>query len=69
VTEDIQYIRASERAWPGGFPPPGEIDVKTFKGMVQSSGFVCSRTDINKVAELARSINGIKTIKNDMRMK
>lgn len=46
-----------------------EIKVETFKGVVQLSGFVSSQADINKAVELARSVKGVKSVKNDMRVK
>jgi osmotically-inducible protein OsmY len=46
-----------------------EINVETFKGVVQLSGFVSSRADINKAASVARSVPGVKSVKNDMRLK
>ena len=46
-----------------------EINVETFKGVVQMSGFVKSQADINKAAELARSVHGVVSVKNDMRVK
>jgi len=46
-----------------------EVNVETFKGVVQLSGFVSSRTDINKAVEVARSVRGVKSVKNDMRVK
>ena len=46
-----------------------EINVETFKGMVQLSGFVHSQADINKAVEAARAVNGVKSVKNDMRLK
>jgi osmotically-inducible protein OsmY len=46
-----------------------EINVETFKGVVQLSGFVSSRADMNKAVEVARSVNGVKSVKNDMRLK
>ena len=46
-----------------------EINVETFKGTVQLSGFVNSRADINKAVEVARGVNGVKSVKNDMRLK
>jgi osmotically-inducible protein OsmY len=46
-----------------------EINVETFKGVVQLSGFVGSRSDINTAAELARNVKGVKSVKNDMRVK
>ena len=46
-----------------------EINVETFKGIVQLSGFVSSQADINRAAEIARGIAGVKSVKNDMRLK
>jgi c(7)-type cytochrome triheme protein len=46
-----------------------EINVETFKGMVQLTGFVGSRADINKAAELAKGVKGVKSVKNDMILK
>ncbi|CAH1386157.1 BON domain-containing protein [Candidatus Nitrotoga sp. M5] len=46
-----------------------EINVETFKGVVQLSGFVNSQADINKAAEVARSVKGVESVKNDMRVK
>ncbi|HUX63372.1 BON domain-containing protein [Sulfuricella sp.] len=46
-----------------------EINVETFKGVVQLGGFVNSQADINKAVEVARSVKGVKSVKNDMRLK
>ena len=46
-----------------------EINVETFKGIVQLSGFVNSQPDINRAVEVARSVKGVKSVKNDMRLK
>lgn len=46
-----------------------EINVETFKGVVQLSGFVNSRSDINRAVDVARSVRGVKSVKNDMRHK
>ena len=46
-----------------------EVNVETFKGVVQLSGFVNSRADMNKAIEIARNIKGVKSVKNDMRLK
>jgi osmotically-inducible protein OsmY len=46
-----------------------EINVETYKGTVQLSGFVSSRADINKAVELARGVKGVTSVKNDMRVK
>lgn len=46
-----------------------EINVETFKGVVQLSGFVSSQAASVKAVEVARGIPGVKSVKNDMRMK
>ncbi|QBH98425.1 BON domain-containing protein [Limnobaculum zhutongyuii] len=46
-----------------------EINVETFKGNVQLSGFVNSKNDIYKAIDITSKISGVKTIKNDMQMK
>ena len=46
-----------------------EINVETFKGVVQLSGFVNSPADINKAVEVARRVEGVSSVKNDMRAK
>src|SRR5512145_3192433 len=46
-----------------------EINVETFKGIVQLSGFVSSQTAINKAIDLTRRVSGVKSVKNDMRIK
>lgn len=46
-----------------------EINVETFKGEVQLSGFINSKEDMNKAVELTRSVKGVESVKNDMRMK
>ncbi|TAK60612.1 MAG: BON domain-containing protein [Methylobacter sp.] len=46
-----------------------EINVDTFKGVVQLSGFVNTRAESEKAAALARSITGVKSVKNNIRLK
>jgi hyperosmotically inducible protein len=46
-----------------------EINVETFKGVVQLGGFVNSQADINKAVDVARSVKGVASVKNDMRVK
>src|ERR1044071_6579778 len=45
-----------------------EINVETFKGVVQLSGFVSSREDINKAMRVARNIDGVTSVKNGMQV-
>lgn len=46
-----------------------EINVETFKGVVQLSGFVSSQSDINRAVEIARAVDGVKSVENDMQLK
>ncbi|MBI5862652.1 MAG: BON domain-containing protein [Rhodocyclales bacterium] len=46
-----------------------EINVETFKGVVQLSGFVSSQAAVDKAVEVARRVTGVKSVKNDMRIK
>ena len=46
-----------------------EINVETFKGVVQLSGFVSSQAAANKAVEVARGVGGVKAVRNDMRVK
>lgn len=46
-----------------------EINVETFKGVVQLSGFVSSSSSISKASEMARGVSGVKSVRNDMRVK
>ncbi|MEW5944402.1 MAG: BON domain-containing protein [Pseudomonadota bacterium] len=46
-----------------------EINVETFKGVVQLSGFVSSQAAIDKAVEIARSVKGVKSVKNAMVVK
>lgn len=46
-----------------------EINVETFKGRVQLSGFVNSQQDVNKAVAVARTVKGVESVKNDMRVK
>ena len=46
-----------------------EINVETFKGTVQLSGFVSSQAAANKAVEVARAVKGVTSVKNDMRIK
>jgi osmotically-inducible protein OsmY len=46
-----------------------EISVETFKGTVQLSGFVGSQKAVDKAVEIARSVKGVKSVKNDLIVK
>lgn len=46
-----------------------QINVKTFKGEVQLSGFVNSAQVVKKAGEVARSVDGVVSVKNDLIVK
>src|SRR5450432_3988336 len=46
-----------------------EINVETFKGIVQLSGFVSSHTAETTAIAVASNVGGVKSVKNDMRLK
>ena len=55
------------------FEQPGlksaEINVETFKGIVQLSGFVSTQDNINVAVATAKNVKGVTSVKNDMRVK
>jgi osmotically-inducible protein OsmY len=46
-----------------------QINVETYKGVVQLSGFVDSQAMASKAANVAGSVSGVKSVKNDMRIR
>ena len=46
-----------------------QINVETFKGEVQLSGFVDSAQSASKAGEVARGVKGVTSVKNDLIVK
>jgi len=46
-----------------------EINVETFKGRVQLSGFLSSQAAIDQAVAVARGVKGVNAVANDMRLK
>jgi Predicted periplasmic or secreted lipoprotein len=46
-----------------------QISVETYQGTVQLSGFVNSQKAVDKAGEIARSVKGVKSIKNNLIVK
>ncbi len=46
-----------------------QISVETFKGTVQLSGFVNSQNAVDKAGQIARSVKGVKSVKNNLIVK
>ena len=45
------------------------INVTTLKGEVQLSGFANSSTEAQKAVSIARNVPGVKSVKNDIRVR
>lgn len=46
-----------------------QISVESRKGIVQLSGFVDSQNAVNKAGEIARGVEGVKSVRNDLIVK
>jgi osmotically-inducible protein OsmY len=46
-----------------------EINVETFKGRVQLSGFVRSAANIERAIQVTQGVKGVTSVGNDMRLK
>ncbi len=46
-----------------------QINVETFRGEVQLSGFVDSPASVAKAGEVARNVQGVKSVKNNLIVK
>ena len=46
-----------------------EVNVETFKGVVQLSGFVSSQSAADKAVSVASGVAGVRSVRNDMRIK
>ncbi len=60
-------VKAAVLAEPG--LRSAEINVETFKGRVQLSGFVGTQADIDRAVALVGGMAGVRSVKNDMRLK
>lgn len=64
ITTKVKALLASD-----DFLKSFEIGVETRKGIVQLSGFVDSQKAVNKAVEIARSVGGVKSVKNSLIVK
>jgi osmotically-inducible protein OsmY len=46
-----------------------QISVETYEGTVQLSGFVDSQMAVTKAGEIAKGVQGVKSVKNDLIVK
>jgi len=45
------------------------VNVETFRGVVQLTGFVDSKEQAQRAEAAAKKVNGVKSVKNDIRLK
>jgi osmotically-inducible protein OsmY len=64
ITTKIKSLLAAD-----DFLKSFQIGVETRKGIVQLSGFVNSQQAVDKAGQIAGSVKGVKSIKNDLIVK
>ena len=45
------------------------INIETYRGVVQLTGFVNSREQATKAEDAAKKVDGVRSVKNDVRIK
>lgn len=45
------------------------VKVETYRGVVQLSGFVDSADQVTRAGEIAGKVNGVQSVRNDVRVK
>jgi hyperosmotically inducible protein len=64
ITTKVKALLANE-----DFLKSFQISVETHKGVVQLSGFVDSESTVNKAGQIASSVKGVSSVKNDLIVK
>jgi osmotically-inducible protein OsmY len=64
ITTKVKSLLASD-----DFLKSFQIGVETYKGVVQLSGFVNSQQAVDKAVQIARSVKGVTSVKNDLIVK
>jgi osmotically-inducible protein OsmY len=64
ITTKVKALIAED-----GFLKSFKIGVKTYKGTVQLSGFVNSKETAHKAGEIARSVKGVRSVRNNLIVK
>ena len=65
LTTKVKTAIASD----AGIGSASAINVTTYRGTVQLSGFVDSQEKIERAAEAARKVDGVKTVENNIKVK
>ena len=64
ITTKVKTLLASD-----DFFKSFQIGVETYKGIVQLSGFVNSQQAVDKAGQIARSVQGVNSVKNNLIVK
>jgi osmotically-inducible protein OsmY len=64
ITSKVKSLLAAD-----DFLKSFQIGVETYKGTVQLSGFVSSQKAADKAGQIALSVKGVKSVKNDLIVK
>jgi len=64
ITTKIKTLLANDE-----FLKSFQISVETRKGIVQLSGFVSSQAAVDKAGQIARSVKGVISVRNDLIVK
>ena len=64
ITTKVKSLLAADN-----FLKSFRISVETYKGVVQMSGFVDSQRAVDKAVQIARSVNGVRSVKNNLIVK
>ena len=65
VTAKVKTAIASDV----GVKAAANVNVETYRGVVQLSGFADSDAQASKAVAAAKRVNGVRSVKNDMRIK
>ena len=52
-----------------GVKAASNVNVETYRGVVQLSGFADSEDQASKAVTAAKKVNGVRSVKNDIRVK
>lgn len=64
ITAKVKSLLASD-----DFLKSFQIGVESYKGTVQLSGFVDSQQAVNRAGQIARSVEGVTSVKNNLQVK
>jgi osmotically-inducible protein OsmY len=65
VTAKVKTAIASDV----GVKAAANVNVETYRGVVQLSGFADSDAQASRAATAAKKVNGVRSVKNDIRIK